>query len=260
MDQLYAIVQSFPRRNDVFYLTEPIEEFEELYLAIREAEGRVYNDADLKILPNLPQESKHSQEWKKRIRPLQRITDYIAGLPGAEKLILDLGCGNGWFSNILASIKGVQVLGLDVNSGELEQAARVFPRNNLCFAYADIYGTELADQTFDIIILNSCVQYFKELNKLIDRLKMLLSTEGEIHILDSPFYRESELEEAQIRSKIYYSELGFPEMADKYFHQTWSKLNCESFQVLYNPKSIFSRMKKMTGITDSPFPWIRIRK
>ena len=53
--------------------------------------------------------------------------------------ILDVGCGNGWFSGQLAAIASAKVYALDLNRMELEQAARIFNLHNLILCYGNIF-------------------------------------------------------------------------------------------------------------------------
>jgi hypothetical protein len=83
----------------------------------------------------------------------------------------------------------------------------------------------------------------------------LLKPGGEIHIIDSPFYSNSEINAAKHRSRIYYEEAGFPAMADCYFHHSLQELKQFRPSVLYNPENLFNRFKKIK----LPFYWLTLR-
>jgi len=172
--------------------------------------------------------------------------------------VLDLGCGNGWFSHRLSKAVG-RVTAIDVNLPELKQAVKVFPSANIDFCYADIFTTDLTGVKFQAITLNACFQYFEDSGSLIQRLKELLTDGGEIHIIDSPFYSPERVKAAIDRTETYYRNLGFPKMADHYFHHTWNVLEKWDHEVLYSPNSLSEKLKHKLGNANSPFPWIRIR-
>ena len=93
---------------------------------------------------------------------------------------------------------------------------------------------------FDTIIAASCVQYFPDLRKLINRLLELLAPSGEIHIIDSPIYRTTnEINAAQKRSRDHFISMGFPEMAEWYFHHSMGEIGNFNHKILVNPNSIF---------------------
>jgi hypothetical protein len=89
---------------------------------------------------------------------------------------------------------------------------------------------------------------------------MYLRQEGEIHVLDSPLYRDQDVESAVERSREYYSKLGFPEMAKQYFHHTFSPLKVFCPTILYEPHSSLLKLKHFLNKADSPFPWLSIQK
>jgi len=246
-------------KNGVFYLSKADDAFEIKYIELRKKEKRIYSDAEVKLLPNADGSYPHKDEWKLRKRSSERFVSYLKKYNNKTNL-LDIGCGNGWFSANIAKNNSVDVYALDINKTELEQAARVFNYQNLKFIYGNIFENIFGQGSFDIITLNSSVQYFGELPKLIKRLFYYLVEEGEIHIMDSPFYNRNELAGAKERTARYYNSTGFPEMAKHYHHHTFDELNDFEYKILYDPKSSSVKLKKLFSIKDSPFPWIRIKK
>ena len=103
------------------------------------------------------------------------------------------------------------------------------------------------------------MQYFEDFDLLINRLLKLLKTTGEIHIIDSPFYQENELESAKERTAKYYMELGFPEMSKHYYFHSWSTIFKFNYEILYKVKARIC-ISRLLGKQDMPFPWIKILK
>ncbi len=161
-----------------------------------------------------------------------------------------------------AGIPNSTVWGVDLNATELKQAARVFNENkNLYFIYGDIFEETFPLESFDAIILASSIQYFEDVNRLINRLLALLKSNGKIHIIDSPFYDSHSIPGAKLRTKDYYQGKGFPEMTDHYYHHTMYDLNTFQPQILYNPDKFSNRLRqKLFREHRSPFPWIMISK
>lgn len=230
----------------------------DLYLSVREKEGRLFPDELAARLPDLPAKHPLADEWRARAASCERLKRYLARA-SRPLAILDLGCGNGWLSNRLASLPSACVCGLDRNPLELAQAARLFAGPNLAFLEAEVSCLPFSNTSFDVIILASVIQYFPDLPVLILSLKPLLKPGGEIHLLDSPLYRPGELHSARLRSHSYYASLGFPEMAGHYFHHLTASLEPFSPRWLYRPQSLRARLARRLGQACPPFPWVCLR-
>lgn len=246
-------LQSHTIKKNVIYLTKEEKEFSSLYLNVRSKETRILSDKEVSLLPYVSKNNPNKTEWLLRQKTRNRFIDYIK--TKSDISILDVGCGNGWFSNTI-TLNNNEVLGLDINSLELEQAARVFKKEKLAFVYGNLFKiNEPFINKFDLIVLNASIQYFSDVNELVTKLKTFLKPSGEIHIIDSPFYSKKESIEAKKRTEKYYHQLGFPEMADNYFHHTIGSI--KDFKVLYRPKS--SLYHRFFEKKDSPFLWLHYR-
>lgn len=247
----------------VIYLgnTEGLKAFEDHYLQAREKEGRLLSDELVKMLPILPDAHLLRKEWLLRASTQGRLCKYLSSKQ-SQASMLDVGCGNGWFSNKLKSVlPEAKVYALDVNLQELQQASRLFGENRISYLYGDIFQDIFALRSFDIIILNSTIQYFDNFRVLLSRLFDLLSEDGEIHIVDSPFYKTQELKnEASMRSSSYFSGIGVKEMTPHYHHHTFDRIKEYRYSVMYNPKSFQNKLKGVLGNRTNPFPWIRITR
>lgn len=248
--------------KNIFYQKNVVRNsvFAVKYIALRNKEQRVYNDTIVKELPEISDNHPLSKEWLIRKNTMSSLIHYLKAKQNC-KTILELGCGNGWLSHNLAVNLQAEVCGMDINEVELSQASDVFSNcSNLSFLFADIFSVEFGQPTFDTIIAASCVQYFPDLRKLINRLQELLMPSGEIHIVDSPVYSTTnEINAAQQRSREHFIELGFPEMTDWYFHHSMDEIGNFKHKIIVNPNSILSKVKrKILNIPYPLFPWIVI--
>ena len=231
----------------------------DLYLSVREKEGRLYSDEMLAQLPSISGGHPLAKEWRARSASVARLTRYLSRQPKPLS-ILDLGCGNGWLSNLLHQ-SGHCVIGMDQNHHELKQAARVFSQKaGLSFLEADVFAAPFAAESFDVILLASVIQYFRDLTALLSTLLRYLKPQGEIHIMDSPLYSNADRDRAAHRSHQYYAALGFPQMAEHYFHHRTSDLSVLRPKTLYQGRPLALQMSQLLGRVDSPFPWIMIGK
>lgn len=244
----------------VQYLS-PLSDFEtqtHLYLELRRREGRVLQDHQVAQLP-MPPTPQTKKEWDWRAKTYRQFEDCLLRTHGQAPLtLLDLGCGNGWLAGRLSQNPAWDLWAVDVNQPELEQGARVFQRPNLHFYFADILADTLPHDRFDIIFLAASVQYFPDLPQLVAALKQCLRAKGEIHFLDSPFYSdEISALNAKQRTKNYYQQVGFPEMAQFYHHHHWQTLAALGGHRV--GETWAHRLCRRLGYV-GPFPWVRIKK
>jgi ubiquinone/menaquinone biosynthesis C-methylase UbiE len=229
--------------------------FEEQYISLRKKEGRLFEDEDVALLPHVAELHNLKKEWEIRKASCAQLIKYLSK---KEKplTILEVGCGNGWLSNQLSRIPNAAVTGSDINGFELQQAKRVFGReSNLQFVHGDLRKGILHKQKFDIIVFAASIQYFFPLQEIMKAAFKLLKIDGEVHILDSNFYTDAEVNEARTRSSEYFSQLGFGGMKDFYFHHTLFDLANYTHNILYNPNRIMNKLFKKKN----PFYWIRIQ-
>lgn len=236
-------------------LNHKLKEFDQAYLDLRKRENRIFELHEIERLPKVGSDHIHYQEWRKRQHSFSMFTEYVNHMN--FKSICDLACGNGWFLNQLAS-EFNRVVGIEVNDFELHQAEQILGKyKNVDLYLGDIFELNL-DEKFDIITINAGIQYFHPLENIIKRMLDLLTPNGEIHILDSPFYKnKADSELAKARSKSYYTNRGSESLSRFYHHHCLDDLQSFNYKLMYNPRSIINRLKKSMKV-QSPFYWIKI--
>lgn len=259
MERIFTKIIKSEEGIHFLYKTDNLDSFENDYLEVRKKEGRLFSDVLVKMLPELPPSHPLRNEWLYREATQKMFCNYLTTLKGSP-VILDLGCGNGWFSKQMrTALPKAKIFALEVNLYELKQAARVFSREQLSFVYGDIFLDVFTQGSFDIIVLNSSIQYFSQLKKLLNRLQELLTKDGEIHILDSPMYASKKAQqEAKDRTIKYFKGIGFNNMAKNYHHHTFESLSAFNYKIIYNPKFTSNLLARIFSRKISQFPWIRI--
>lgn len=254
-----SLATEFTLKDGVFIpkTALPSSEFEPLYIAVRKKENRVYSHEEIISLP-YPENDVHRIEWKMRAKSFERVRSYL--IKKNEQIrIMDLGAGNGWFALQMANSVKHKFTCVDVNFTELRQAAHINSHKNIDFYFCDIFKNNLPEMNFDIIILNSVIQYFPDLRALIKRLKEFLNYTGEIHLIDSPIYSRNEIAMAKQNTIEYYKSIGFERMAENYFHHSFEELSTFNYKFLYKPiEPVFRLLSKLSGFNYSPFPWVLI--
>lgn len=246
--------------NGVHFLSEPESGFEETYLQARRREGWLYADEQVRALPDIAEKDRHASIWRLRRRSFESFTEYMQTKSPAPRFMIEIGCGNGWFSHRLAEgLRETKIFGLDINQHELLQASRVFGNANPSWLFGNLFKINWPERLFDIVIFNGSLQYFPNLAALFDRILPSLAVGGEIHILDSPFYSPDQLPSVQKHTEWYYRQLGVPAMVSHYHSHTMAELAPYGLQCLYDPGSMANRLKRLVGIGINPMPWIQLR-
>ncbi|MCK7529492.1 MAG: hypothetical protein MZV64_74030 [Ignavibacteriales bacterium] len=88
-------------KDGIYILSEINNEFEKIYLQVRDKENRIFSDDEVKNLPFASDSNPHKKEWDLRAKSFQRFKEYLKSKK-QNLNILDLGCGNGWFSGQLS--------------------------------------------------------------------------------------------------------------------------------------------------------------
>lgn len=226
--------------------------FEQAYLGIRLKERRLLDDEMVRHLPN-PPNNQQSKEWNIRARSAKRFTSHLSSLPCISN-ILEIGCGNGWFTHTISKHTNANVFGADINQVELEQAVRLFENHKTTFHLFNILDSNWEYPKPDIIIFNASIQYFPNLSEVVAKCFEILNSGGQIHILDSPLYKAKNVLDARQRSLRYFEQMACPQMGLFYFHHTFEEILKFQPRFLYRPaKFPFNKF-----ITDSPFYWLTI--
>jgi ubiquinone/menaquinone biosynthesis C-methylase UbiE len=228
--------------------------FEEIYIASRQSESRVYTDEQVAQLPYIDPHHIHHDEWQARNRSSEKLKNYLAN-KNKPLSILEIGCGNGWLSAKLAALKNSTITGIDINKTEVSQARRVFSgMSNVSFSAGGL--KEMPDgKKFNVIVFAASIQYFPSFERVVRDAFSYLNDAGEIHILDSHFYYPDELESAKQRSMAYYHSTGFDKMAEYYFHHSYDSLRGFKYKIIFNSYCLKNKMFRKKD----PFPWICIK-
>ena len=113
--------------------------------------------------------STHQKEWGNRLISELEIK-------GSEN-ILDLGCGDGGLTEVLAElVPGGSVLGVDASRGMIEVAKKK-ENKNLKFLLMDINNIELGEK-FDLVFSNATLHWVKDHKSLWSTIERLLNPGG----------------------------------------------------------------------------------
>ncbi len=129
-----------------------------------------------------------------------------------DKRVLDLACGEGYGSHMLATAAS-SVVGVDLDAGVIEHAAAKYGSGTLQFLSGSITAVPIPDdQSFDFIVCFEAIEHIENQRKLLEEVKRLLKPEG-IFMVSTPnkaIYRDASPQENPFHVK----ELYFEEFRD----------------------------------------------
>lgn len=129
-----------------------------------------------RTLPGIPEEN----YWFQR-----HLVAYKYLLPMVEgKSVLDLGCGEGYGVDLLAT-RAEEAVGVDLAPEALYHARRTYRRDNLRFLYMDINRLGLEDDSFDVVCSLQVIEHLHDTQPFMREIMRVLKPDG-LCVLSTP--------------------------------------------------------------------------
>lgn len=104
------------------------------------------------------------------------ITEIVRYKP---KRILDVGCGRGWYSKVLADLlPESEIYGIELNEKYLQIAKKVALRRNTHFVKGDAHHMPFQDKYFDAIICSEVLEHVLHDEIVVSEMKRVLAKGG----------------------------------------------------------------------------------
>ncbi|NIT59058.1 MAG: methyltransferase domain-containing protein [Aliifodinibius sp.] len=121
-----------------------------------------------------------------RYKPNQAIAKSFDWINWQNKRVLDIGCGQGYYSIPLAE-KAKSVVGIDISGQAIHYAQKVAAKthlSNVSFQQVDLF--EFApSETFDVVLSITVLMHLQNLSKALNQIYTLLDTNGQF-LLSEP--------------------------------------------------------------------------
>lgn len=104
-----------------------------------------------------------------------------------NKVVLDLGCGDGYGADILARCAS-EVVAVDVDHQSIESARGKYKQDNLSFQKIDPIDQQplpFADNAFDVVVSFQVMEHIRDVDKYLKEIQRVLKSGGEL-ILTTP--------------------------------------------------------------------------
>lgn len=106
--------------------------------------------------------------------------------------VLDIACGEGYGSNLLAGC-ATSVVGVDIAADAVAHAAMKYRRHNLRYAHGSATAVPLPDAAVDLVVSFETIEHLREHDKMLSELRRVLRPGGRM-IMSSPdsrYYSEA---------------------------------------------------------------------
>ena len=111
----------------------------------------------------------------------------IAGelLPTTDRRLLDIGCGAGKFTRLMAQ-RGAEVSGIDANPEVIAQAQRAAAEAGLAIAFYQGRGEALpfADASFDIVVFSNSLHHMGDMDGALGEAARVLTPSGWLYVME----------------------------------------------------------------------------
>lgn len=105
------------------------------------------------------------------------ILETIENVLGPSKRILDIGCGGGFLTNVLAQA-GHQVTGIDISQNSLKIAQMRDRTKKACFMQADALNLPFSEESFDVVCAMDLLEHVKQPFEVISEAARVLKKGG----------------------------------------------------------------------------------
>jgi len=177
--------------------------------------------------------------WRRNIFVLGRY-QLVLDLIGKEmenKTVLDIGCGDGVLSYLLAK-RGAKVVGIDTSQNAIQFAREKCRRRdrNLKFMVASAYALPFRERAFDYVVSPEVIEHLEYPEKMTIEINRVWNQKGKV-VISTPIKLTEELwDKTHFRE---FSESGFRELLERYFENVEIIKSHPLFWLEFQNKVIF---------------------
>ena len=203
-----------PEREALF--SQFIHEYETVRLA---EQRRSEDPAYYRSLPRRDLSGRMSADWRIRAASystlIRKIVRPLSRLLQRPLNVLDLGAGNGWLSNHLAS-SGQRLSAVDLVTNDFDGLGCYrFYETAFTPVQAEFDHLPFPDQAADLVVFNASLHYSADFLHTLHESRRVLAPAGRLVILDSPFYHDLASGKQMVREReaLFTHRYGFPSNA-----------------------------------------------
>jgi len=153
------------------------ESMQEMFAAVSNLYAKYWNDFfHFALFDN------DNQSFEDAFRKTHKKYMNDLGISNAHN-ILELACGRGGFTNILAQNTKGNVLGIDISKSQLSHAKK-YKQHNLKFKQHDIMGIDELNQKFDAIVYLDAACYLPDKKLALEKISKIMNKHARLLIVD----------------------------------------------------------------------------
>lgn len=137
------------------------------------------------------------------------------------KTVLDIASGEGYGTNLLASVSA-KVYGVDIDNNAIVEASRKYKKQNIQFLQGGVTSIPLAQECVDVIVSFETIEHLLEHEAMISEFRRVLRKDG-LLIISTPakeFYnKENKFHLKELTSSEFYELLGNFFKNVQFYHQ-----------------------------------------
>ena len=116
---------------------------------------------------------------------IEHLHRYALALEFADgKKVLDIACGEGYGSNLLAT-KAIHVSGMDIDKASIEKAKAKYDKKNISFLVSDAEKISANDNEFDLVACFETLEHLADHASMLKEIKRVLKPGG-LLIISTP--------------------------------------------------------------------------
>ncbi|HSI36076.1 MAG: class I SAM-dependent methyltransferase [Phycisphaerae bacterium] len=109
----------------------------------------------------------------------------------AGATVVDVACGSGYGSKMLADAGAVSVLGMDVSAEAVAHAAAQYPAPNLTFQVGDAQDLKaVPSDSVDLVVSFETIEHLPDVDRYLDEMRRILKPGGQ-YVVSTPDVRLS---------------------------------------------------------------------
>ena len=152
------------------------ESMERMFAAVSDLYAEYWND-----LFHFALFTDDNESWESAFKNTH--TKYLEALKIKDaKRVLELACGRGGFTHILAEHTSGDVLGIDISRSQLSHTKR-FKKSNLRFKHHDIMKVDELGETFDAVVLMDGDCYLPDKGLAVEKISTVMNKGARLLLL-----------------------------------------------------------------------------
>jgi SAM-dependent methyltransferase len=165
------------------------EPFVRQYRSIRERDGHRKETAEYyRLLPHVAAGDRHAIEWRVRGESYEHLLSVVQRSGRHPMRVLDLGAGNAWLANRLAS-NGHDVCAVDRMADGADGLGAIRHYDSRFTAVqASFDALPLAPAQFDLVVFNGSLHYVSDSGATLAAARRLVVDQGALVVMDSPMF------------------------------------------------------------------------